>query len=62
MPSYRCQSCGNVVKPIPQHCKKDMVVGEIQGTPSLICAVKGEKCYHEPLPKCCSMPGYTRWI
>lgn len=62
MPSYRCQNCGKIVKPIPKHCEKYMVVGEIDGIPSLICAVKGESCHTEPLPKCCSMPGYSRWI
>ena len=62
MPSFRCQSCGKVVSPIPKHCEKDMVIGEVDGIPSLLCAVNGDKCHHEPLPKCCSMPGYTRWI
>jgi hypothetical protein len=61
MPSYRCQSCGKIVSPIPQHCGKDMVIGEINGAPSLIC-VNGENCHYEPLSKCCTMPGYTRWI
>ncbi|MHA2226214.1 MAG: hypothetical protein ACXAC8_13480 [Candidatus Hodarchaeales archaeon] len=62
MPSYRCQNCGNVVSPIPKHHEKDMVIGEVNGIPSFICAVRGEDCSTEPLPKCCSMPGYTRWI
>ncbi|MHA1993311.1 MAG: hypothetical protein ACW97Z_02100 [Candidatus Hodarchaeales archaeon] len=61
MPSYRCQSCGKIISPIPQHCGKDMVIGEVNGAPSLIC-VNGEDCHYETLPKCCSMPGYTRWI
>ncbi|UCG89561.1 MAG: hypothetical protein JSU57_03560 [Candidatus Heimdallarchaeota archaeon] len=62
MPSYRCQNCGKIVSPIPKHCDKEMVIGEVEGIPSLICAVGGDTCPHEPLPKCCSMPGYTRWI
>ena len=63
MPSYKCGSCGNVFRPIPKcQCGKEMIVGEINGVPSLICSEKGEICASEPLPKCCSFPAYSRWI
>jgi len=62
MPSYRCGSCGNVIKPIPQCHNKDMVPGEVNGIPSLICVINGENCPSKPLPTCCTMPAYSRWI
>ena len=61
MASFRCQSCGKVIRPIPKHCDKDMVIGEVNGHPALMC-VNGHECYYETIPECCTMPGYTRWI
>lgn len=63
MASYKCGSCGNVLRPIPKcKCGLEMVIGEVDGIPSLICPEKGENCTSEPLPKCCSFPAYSRWI
>ncbi len=61
MPSFKCQSCGKIISPIPKHCKKEMIIGEVKGNPSLIC-VNGPDCHTIPIEICCSMPGYTRWI